>query len=98
MNQEYPEQIIKVQFEKVLQLNRSDLIFESKEQWWEEQEEIYCSFDYHLPPLEPPSQKVDKAGDEHTPLHFREILPTIPDVITQAKNVSQLSLRVGRVN
>ena len=96
INQAYPEQIISAQFEKVLQLNRSDLIFKKNRKTNDGKKKKFTApliITYH--PQNPPVQKWIK--EEMNTLHLskqcREILPTIPVVTRQAKNVSQLSVR-----
>ena len=96
LQQNYPEDLIQAQFEKVLKLNRSDLIFKRNKTTGVKKRDRYTApvvRTYH--PQNPPVQKwiQEDLGILHLSRQCREIIPSIPVVTRQAKNVGQISVR-----
>ena len=96
MQQNYPEDMINVQIEKVLKLNRSDLIFKRNKKSKEKKKDRFTSpviLTFH--PQNPLVQKwiKEELGILHLSRHCKEVITTIPVVTRQAKNVGQVSVR-----
>ena len=97
LEQNYPEEMISVQFEKVLKLNRSDLIFKRNKKTKDANKTSRFStpliITYH--PQNPPIYKwiKEEMGILHLNKQCRDIIPAIPVVTRQAKNVGQISVR-----
>ena len=97
LEQNYPENIINVQFEKVLKLNRMDLIFKKNRKNVDEKKKKKFAapliITYH--PQNPPVHQwiKEQMGILHLSKQCREVIPSIPVVTRQSKNVGQISVR-----
>ena len=95
LSQNYPEEMIRAQFEKVLKLNRSDLIFKRNKKNVNKKNRFAAPVIVTYHPQNPPVQRWirEDLGILHLSRQCREILPTIPVVTRQAKSVGQISVR-----
>ena len=88
--------MITAQFERVLKLNRSDLIFKRNKKEVDKKKKKFSApliITYH--PQNPPLYKwlQDEMGTLHLSKLCRDVIPTIPVVTRQARNVGQISVR-----
>ena len=87
--------MITAQFEKVLKLNRSDLIFKRNKKNVNKKDRFAAPVIVTYHPQNPPVQRWirEDLGILHLSRQCREILPSIPVVTRQAKSVGQISVR-----
>ena len=89
--------MIEVQFSKVLKLNRSDLIFKRNKKKVDSTKKkrfatpLIVTFHPQNPPIHKWLQ--EDMGILHLSKQCKEVIPYIPVVTRQAKNVGQISVR-----
>ena len=92
--QEYPEKMIDIQFERVLQLNRADLILRTRSAKKKNKKFKCCMVMTHHTYNPPMRQWIqEELPILHLSRKCEELFPTIPVITRQSQNVAQTVIR-----
>ena len=94
LNQDYPSQLIDLQFQRVLQLNRADLIFRQRQNK-KRNKKYKCSMVITYHQYNPPMAQwiQEELPILHLSKKCEELFPSIPVITRQSKNIAQTVIR-----